>query len=211
MVKTIYLMRHGESEDNVVDDNALKGSSALLTERGREQARFVARRCAELDIDVVIGSTYPRAKETADIINERIKKPIEYTDIFVERMNPSEWYGKKKEGAKRLHALDSSLHISGFQHSDEETAEELLARTEKALKYLEDRPESNILLVSHAMFLRAFMARILFREDVTIREIAQCVRVMKLANTGLSILQHNQDDPYGPWRLVCWNDHAHLG
>ena len=85
MVKTIYLVRHGESEDNVAEESGgvYKGSQSLLTEQGREQARFVAKRCAELDVDVVIASTYPRARETADIINEHTAKPIEYTDVFI--------------------------------------------------------------------------------------------------------------------------------
>lgn len=212
MAKVIYLVRHGETDSNVGDVH--RGDAALLTDHGRKQARVVGERCANLDIDIVIASTLERAKETADIINKRIKKPVIQSSVFVERKYPSIAIGRKKTDSDIMHLekiVDDHLHVSGYRHSDEESAHDLLQRAHNALSYLIEQPEQNILVVSHAMFSRALVACVLFGTDTTIRDIAQCMRVLKVANTGLSILRYDLEDPYGPWRLICWNDHAHLG
>ena len=43
----------------------------------------------------------------------------------------------------RLH-IDLNLHVPGFRYLDEETAEEVQARSGEALRYLEGRAEQNI-------------------------------------------------------------------
>ena len=49
---TVYLVRHGESETNA--GTIMFGKSAKLTARGHEQAKFIARRCARLPVEVII-------------------------------------------------------------------------------------------------------------------------------------------------------------
>jgi bisphosphoglycerate-dependent phosphoglycerate mutase len=93
-MKTIYFVRHGESETNAGD--ILLGPTAQLTEKGKEQAQFIAERCAKIFFEVIISSTYPRAKDTAQVILERNKTPIEYSDLFVERRQPTSIVGSKK-------------------------------------------------------------------------------------------------------------------
>src|SRR3989344_330925 len=212
MAKTIYLVRHGESEHNAGE--IWQEGDSPLTERGKAQARLVGERCLQLDIDVVVASSLVRAKETASIINERIKKSVEYNDLFIERRHHTEFIGKRKDDPKvrRMERfLLEKLSTPGFRYADEENGEDLQARAGNALAHLETHTQDNILIVTHSMFLRALAARVLFGSAVSGHEIAHCMRVLKMANTGISIFRYDSNDSLSDWRLVVWNDHAHLG
>lgn len=63
----LYLVRHGEAEDDI--RGTIGGEmDDPLTERGREQARALARRLASLALDAIYASPLIRARETADIL-----------------------------------------------------------------------------------------------------------------------------------------------
>ena len=96
--KTIFLVRHGESEANVGD--YYKGEGAPLTRKGKKQAEFIAERVSRLPVDVLISSTMERAKETASFISRKIDKSIEYTDLVVERRYPTALIGLKRHSKK---------------------------------------------------------------------------------------------------------------
>ena len=87
-MKTVYFIRHGESEG--IANLRYQPSEAPLTERGREQARLIAERCTRLQIDTIISSTMTRAQETAAIIAARTGLPVESSDFFRERRLPRE-------------------------------------------------------------------------------------------------------------------------
>ena len=90
-MKTIYLVRHGESEGNA---GPLRlGHAGGLTERGREQAQILANRCSKLNVDLIVSSTLQRARETTEYILKKVIAPVEYSDLFIERRNPSEIMG----------------------------------------------------------------------------------------------------------------------
>jgi broad specificity phosphatase PhoE len=215
-MKTIYLVRHGESESNAGPIN--KGSTAALTERGRIQAASVAERCATLPIEVVIASPFPRTKETAEIIAQRIGKPVEYSELFVERRRPSEQKGMSKdtEEFKRIDAaVFENMPVPGYRYSDEENFDDQNARAAKALEYLVARPEEHILLVGHGTFTTVMTGRAIFGDTYTGTECLALLRAMRTSNTGLSILRHDVPNSalgiFVPWMIVTWNDHAHLG
>ena len=65
----IYLIRHGRQ------NSKLCNVDVELSDEGREQAHLVGKRLAKYGIEAVYSSNLIRAKETADIINEYVKKP----------------------------------------------------------------------------------------------------------------------------------------
>ena len=79
-MKTIYFVRHGQSEGNV--SAVYQTVSSPLTEGGKRQARFIAERCSKLPIEAVVSSTQLRAKETASIIAEKTGHTVEFSDLF---------------------------------------------------------------------------------------------------------------------------------
>ena len=66
----LYLIRHGESVANVQPIVAGMRGDVGLTERGVAQADRLRERLAQGEIaaDVLIASTLPRARQTAEII-----------------------------------------------------------------------------------------------------------------------------------------------
>jgi broad specificity phosphatase PhoE len=211
-MKKVYFVRHGESEGNV--GPIRQTSVTSLTYKGRVQADAVANRCARLSFDLIISSTMNRAKETAHIINEKTKKPIEYSDLFVERRRSSDVLGKPKDDPAALKAeneIEQNFHKSGWRYSDEENFDDLKDRALKALKHLADRPEENILVVTHGLFMRIVMACVVFGDDLKGEECVRFMRSFHMDNTGLTALDYDEENPQQKWHLWIWNDHAHLG
>ena len=63
----IYIVRHGETEWNA--EGRIQGHTDIgLSDRGREQARFTARRLAEVPFAVAYSSDMSRTRDTARII-----------------------------------------------------------------------------------------------------------------------------------------------
>ncbi len=211
-MKKVYFVRHGESEGNV--GPIRQTGATALTEKGKNQSKIVAERCAKLPVEVVISSSMNRAKETAHIILEKIAKPIEYSDLFVERRRSSEVLGKPKDSEIAKIAekeVEAHFQESGWRFSDEENFDDLKERARKALNYLAERSEENILVVTHGFFMRIIMACVLFGEKLTGVECVECIRAFHTENTGITVLVNDEKDEKTPWWLWVWNDHAHLG
>ena len=83
-VTTLFLVRHGETVDNV--RQIMQGQTqGCLNERGREQAAQVARRLAEEPIDAIVASDLQRAIQTAEIIAVPHGLPVRTTPLLRER------------------------------------------------------------------------------------------------------------------------------
>jgi broad specificity phosphatase PhoE len=80
MADRVLLIRHGETDDNVIETAAqplsraafaqfiARCNDARLTSRGREQARDVGRKLASTQLDCLYVSPLTRARDTAAII-----------------------------------------------------------------------------------------------------------------------------------------------
>ena len=80
----LYLIRHGETVDNVAQ--IMQGQTqGCLTEHGREQAEEVAARLAKEKIDAIVSSDLRRAIQTAEIISTRHGLPVSVTPLLRER------------------------------------------------------------------------------------------------------------------------------
>lgn len=211
-MKKIYFVRHGQSESNAGKERSTITSP--LTEKGKEQAAFIAKRLSKLPIEVIISSTMTRARETTAIITQTVDKPVEFSDLIVEARSSSEVQGKDRdsEEVKKITQLYfENFGKEGWRYSDEETFFDLKDRALKALQLLAARPEEHIAVVTHGFFMRIMMACVVFGEELTARECRQFTRIFHMENTGLSVLGYNPEEETWPWWLWVWNDHAHLG
>src|SRR5271157_343429 len=87
-VYTIFLLRHGESVGNAED--RFQGQSDFpLTDKGRAQARALAERWLEEDMefDLCISSPLARASQTAEIITTRLGLSLEFDPVWKELHN----------------------------------------------------------------------------------------------------------------------------
>lgn len=212
--KTIYFVRHGESEDNTKP--IFQAVESPLSERGREQAGKIAERAFKLDFQALVSSPYIRAKETAEAIARLTDKTPEYSDLFVERIKPSSINGKPHDDLLSKELSDKwseSLYKKGLKVEDGENYEEIIARSGKALKFLENHSAKNILVVTHGFFFRVIMANVILGDSMTGENLKHFQSVSFMNNTGLSVLQYSKwnNESESKWRFWIYNDHSHLG
>lgn len=220
-MKTVYVVRHGESDTNAgTTEICLPDADVQLTEKGREQSRFIAERAKSLPVDVIISSTYRRTRDTAAMIIEATNAPVEYSELFVECRTPRTLEGKPFHDPateKIYRDWIEAFYDPDATVTDGEHFFDVRERALHALSYLEERPEMHIVVVSHGMFLRALVAAIMFGEALT-PEIFRGISAATVTNnTGLTLLQygvaprHDLDGDKARWRVRAFNDHAHLG
>lgn len=146
MKTTIFLIRHGETVDNArrIMQGQMPGE---LNETGREQARQVAERLANEQIDVVVASDLRRAMQTAEYISERLGLPITTTPLLRER----DW-----GSFTGMYIPD----LRGKKWTDDiETEEALLSRARSFLVYITTTwPGKRVVAVGHGIINKAILA-----------------------------------------------------
>lgn len=104
-----YLVRHGESEDNV-NNIATGWSSTPLTDTGRAQARRTGRYLSEVEFLKFLSSDLTRAIQTANIINDRLVSPLEIEQLA----NFREWNLGKFTGLSNTVAQKAMMRQLGY-------------------------------------------------------------------------------------------------
>ncbi len=210
----IYFVRHGQSVANVNDLE--QGPDEPLSDLGREQAAFVAKRLSDLGVERIIASPYERTRQTAEIINGVLNLPLTYSELFVERRPPSELIGKPGDGpeyraAREIWERERRVDPT-FRYSDEETFAELKERALAALRYLVEEKADHAAVVTHAGFLKVMLGCMVFGEGYEYAMHVDVHNAFKTKNTGITLVEY-KDDPnpfHGGWSINAWNDHAHL-
>lgn len=210
--KIVYFVRHGQSKDNVAP--VFQSTDSPLSPAGVGQAKKIASRVSKLKIDALISSPLPRTKETAQIIAQATGLKPEYSELLVERKKPSSINGKPhtdSAASKLWREWEASLYAPGAKIQDGENYDEIVARTNQALKMIENRPEESILVVTHGFFLRAIVANILLGNHLNGETFKSIQRIAWMENTGITVLRLAEGFEEGfAWRLWIYNDIAHL-
>jgi uncharacterized phosphatase len=155
-MKTVYFVRHGESEANAAGIAAGSGLDSPLTDDGRYQAKQVAKELKGKGIQLIVSSPMKRALETAKIIAQDLgKDQVTTSELFVERYL-GELTGTPKANLKMYYDM-GSLPASA------ERTEAMHARIVQGLEWLKTVDADRILLVSHGGVGR--MLRAIFREE----------------------------------------------
>lgn len=211
--KIVYFVRHGQSADNVAP--VFQSPDSSLNDTGKQQAESIAKRVSKLSFDALIASPLERAKQTAEAIAKATDKKVKYSELFVERIKPTYINGKPytDEKANTLwKEWEKSLYTSSMRAEDGENFDDLIARADKALAFLQNKKEQSLIVVTHGYFLRTIVARVLLGNLLSgeaFKNILQ--RTAAMENTGITVLQYRENFEEKPaWRLWIYNDHAHL-
>lgn len=211
--KTVYFVRHGQSEDNAAP--VFQSTDSPLSDKGKHQSAIIAKRVSQLTFEVLIASPFARSKQTAEIITKATGKYAEYSELFVERAKPTSIIGKPyaDENANRLwREWEKSFHTPGLRAEDSENFDDIIVRADQALAFLKSRSEKSIVVVTHGFFLRTIVARVLLGDALSGEAFRNCIQATSdLQNTSLTVLQYRRDfEEEARWRLWIYNDHAHL-
>lgn len=145
--RSFYFIRHGQTDGDV--EGILQGhTDSPLNDTGRKQATKAVSTISKLPIDIIVVSNLARAKETADIINEKSQVPIIVDPRIAER-NFGDWDGKlisklTEEQKKTRATAPEKVEKGG------ESYKKLTNRViESIAEHLTNNPNKNILFVSH--------------------------------------------------------------
>jgi broad specificity phosphatase PhoE len=90
--RTIYLVRHGETEWNAA--SRMQGRlDSPLTESGRAQMAVVGELLARLGVDAIVASPLGRVRSSLAILNEQLALPVRFDDRLQE-WSAGEWSGE---------------------------------------------------------------------------------------------------------------------
>ncbi|MBA2279464.1 histidine phosphatase family protein [Candidatus Saccharibacteria bacterium] len=164
-MKSLYFIRHGESQANV--DDVWGGQiETPLTQVGIAQAQHAGRKAKleGLKFDIIISSPLSRATDTAKFVAQEIgypKESIVYNKLLLERS-----FGIL-DGTPNAKSFFDSHEYKDLDNVEEaETVEELQNRAEKSLHVIMKRPEDSILVVGHGAFGRA-LRRVVNKQPYT--------------------------------------------
>lgn len=194
--RRFYFVRHGETLLNA--EHIRQGEDGALSPKGREQAEQVGHSLEGLPIKRIIGSPYPRAKETAEIINTYLKVPILYSPLLAERRNPSEIIGKSThdpEVIRIVDQMDLSYHIDEYRFSDEENFIDVKERARKCLDFLARESGRETVVVTHHLILKMIVAYALYRERLHASDFTKLAFFNTSDNAGITICD------YHPWKI----------
>jgi broad specificity phosphatase PhoE len=142
----LLLVRHGETDWNA--EGKLQGhTDRPLNDYGRRQARALADRLAGESIDAVYASDLSRARETAEIVGEKLGLTVA-VDPDLREKNWGNWEGLTS---------DERLHIE----FEGETSEAHRDRTLSAVQRIVERhPGERVVVVTHGGSLRRIQAAV---------------------------------------------------
>ncbi|MHB8709954.1 MAG: histidine phosphatase family protein [Minisyncoccota bacterium] len=208
--KHIYFVRHGETAYN--RRWVHQSLDVPLNERGKRQARAVARTFAEIPIDALLASDARRAQETAEPIAETTHCAIETDAFFHELKRSSTVVGTHFFSPRSiwfafllyLHAGDRAWH-----YADEENFQEFRARITGSRSFLAVHPGEHIVVVAHRGFINGFVSDVRHRFPISIRRLVNTLVLDRLGNGAITELSYDPSRAT-PWRVERHDDTRHL-
>ncbi len=207
--RTIYLVRHGETEGNLVD-KAQGQFDAALTERGKIQAEAVAKRLSDIEFDAIYSSDLRRAFETAKKIAAyrpgiqiyscpqlREYDFGDYEDALwtsIADADPELFQTWKNLDTRERTEFPGGESMQGAWNRIGEATREILANHQQGSK--------KILIVGHGGSLQGVMGHLLV---LRIRDQWR----FAFNNTSVTVLREHVYTP-NAWRTYAFNDTSHL-
>ncbi|MCD6279309.1 histidine phosphatase family protein [Candidatus Micrarchaeota archaeon] len=184
----IYLVRHGEVDDNF--NAAVPHPESHLNHNGIEQAKVAGNALKEIHFDKIFSSPYPRAKETAEEINKFINhEHIEFDHRLTDIHLPS-WYGTSIKEYKEARAKCSDGWYNYRRNNDESfvMAYQRVRGFYDDIIRLNQKEDINILIIAHSDMIKSLLLLIL---DLDV----DMAKKIKIKNCGIVHLKY-YDIPY---------------
>lgn len=160
----IFLVRHGEFFEKPIKLRFFgqypKKNDQALTDFGQKQALLTAKWLANQKIDQLYSSPILRCYQTATIISSKVHIKPRFEDNLQEiKLSSSgkEWENWQEYINKRYQDLN-------YKVEDGESVTMLMERANKAIKKIVAQGGENIVIVTHAEFIKSFLASIGYKQ-----------------------------------------------
>ena len=204
----LYLIRHGEAWANVQPILAGMQGDQGLTPRGVAQAEGLRDRLAtgELKAEVLIASTLPRARQTAEIIQPALGLPIRFDDE-VHEIRIGEADGMNTEAAWAKYGRpDFDAHPLRPLSPGGESWGDFMLRIARALtRITEEHAGKSIVIVCHGGVIDGAFVHFFRMSGLVLPPTDFHTR-----NTSLTHWEWVQRRGRGLWRINSYNDITHL-
>jgi 2,3-bisphosphoglycerate-dependent phosphoglycerate mutase len=200
---TIVLLRHGESVGNVEGFHQGQVDFAL-THRGVAQVKALLRRWKHegVTFDRIIASPLKRASQTAELIAQAMRIPLQLDPDWMER-DVGLLGGLRPEEAAEVAPRPPFMHPYQAVGETGESQWELYLRAGRAVQNLLKNPSGRYLVVSHGGILNlAFYAILGIAPQANFTGPR-----FRFANTAFATLTYRPDEH--KWAVLGVNDHAH--
>lgn len=197
----IYLIRHAKQESKLCNDNS------PLCEIGKEQAQLLGKRMETYLIDRVYASDLTRAVETAKIMTEQWKHPLE---VCIRKGLRETDFGELTYQTddvikvKYKDFMESRYHVEeDWAYPGGESGKEVFERAMKVMEEIFQSPCKNVAVVTHGGTIRVLLAGLLQGSQKDRLMFGKCME-----RGGFSELLY--DEKTGRITLERFNDFAHL-
>ena len=199
--KTIYIIRHGQTDFNLRGIVQGGGVDTSLNETGRQQGNAFFKNYGHLPFEAVLTSTQKRTHETVKpFIDNQL--PWEQFPQIIE-MGWGDHEGKESttESRKEYRMVANEWNNGNYNIglSNGETAQELGMRIEKFVTHVQQRPEKLLLICSHGRTMRALMC---IMKKLPLSRMDD----FSHSNTGLWIAEQKENQ----FNFLKENDTSHL-
>ena len=167
----IYLIRHCESEDDILD--CYGGCADFdLTEKGVTTAKAYAKELTNLKIEKIFTSPYKRAKNVANIFNDQLHCGVEIIDDLREMNTYGVLSGVNKELAKKIFSLLLNSekykkfgYYNGFPFEGGEEVNLFDQRIKDAFDTITSKNLNTVAIVTHGGVFRSVYKNILNKKE----------------------------------------------
>lgn len=203
ILTTLILIRHGESESNVVHIFNGQGN-VQLTEKGHAQAKKTAEYVTDnFKIDKIYSSDLDRAYNTAKYISDIIGLPI-IKNKGLREIFAGDWEGKDYKYLEEHYPEDYRAwreNIGITKCFGGESIEELAERFSKAvLEIAQENDGKTVVIAAHSAPLRAM--RCVFAEE----PLSKMQEYNWLSNASVSVVEFEN----GKYEIKKWAEDSHL-
>lgn len=164
--RLLYLIRHGATEANLRRPYVLQGRrrDLPLSEIGRRQAEAVRQVLQERPIDFIFSSPLRRAMETAQLLAQPHLKPVQtvpdLTECDVGRWEGLSWDEIRQQDRQAWEAFEADPGMAPYAAG--ESFQQVQGRVVPAIEQLlRDHPEGSLIVVTHNIVGRVYVAHVL--------------------------------------------------
>ena len=151
-MKTIFFVRHGESESNVAKIQANEIDKYPLTTRGRAQVERLTQELALIRPTALYSSQVLRAAETAGIISRRLNIPVQLNQTLKER----DW---GRANGMRVPTFEDEVDLC--LAADQYGIESVPSIIKRIIEFMEGLGPGVSVAVTHADVIRSALVHVL--------------------------------------------------